>query len=208
MFTNLIDTPGRTKIVAFFLNANPRAFHSEEVRRAVLESGPAVVSNLRHFARSGFLKTGERKGEVYYRLNSKFPYYEELKGLLAKKPVRVKDILSEELQRLNNVSLAVLTGIFTGQQFMPADLVIVGNPAPAVFKRVLEKIEKEMRMEINYSLFTEDEFDERAAMFERFMRDLFENPHLVVVDKKGKVLKEKIIAKKREQGKSGLKKRR
>jgi hypothetical protein len=186
MFTTLIDTPGRTKLATFFLSTQPRSFHPEEIRKAVGESGPTVAANLRHFAKSGFIRTTERKGEIYYRVSGRYPYLEELRGFLVKKGApRYKDLVWQELEKLNNTYLILLTGLFTGQTSTPSDLIVVGQPSPAVLKKVVERIEKEMRLELFYTIFSREEFDERFNMQERFTRDIFENPHLIVVDKRG-----------------------
>src|SRR3990167_6628879 len=193
MFTALIDTPPRTKIATFFLSTRARSFHPEEIRKAVAEPGSMVVSTLRHLAKGGFLKSSERRGEIYYRLNPRYPYLDELTGFLVKKPFRFKDMVWLELERLNNTNLVVLTGIFTGQGAMPTDMVVVGNPSQAVLKRIIERIEKEMRFELNYTVFSNTEFEDRVNMYERFTRDLFDNPHLIVLDRRNKNPKPKTI---------------
>ena len=191
MFTNVIDTSIKTKLAAFFLVAPARSFHPEEVRKNTGEPGSLVFSTLRYFVRNGFLKSCERKREIYYCVNQKYPYIEELKGVLGRKlGGRVRDIVSSELERLPNTVLVVLTGLLTGQMRMPTDIVIVGNPAAAALKRAIDNIEKELRQEVNYTVFSEKEFDERVSMYERFTRDLFDNPHVVVFDRRAKPKKE------------------
>ncbi len=192
MFTTIIDTPGKTKLAAFFLNTHSRAFHPEEIRKATLEPGPSIATTLRHFVKNGFLKSVERRGEVYYRLNPRYNFLEELKGFLVKKsPARFRDLVWHELEKINNATLVVLTGIFTGQAAMPTDLVIVGKANAISVRKAVERIEKDMRLDLNYTIFSEDEFSERFNMHERFMRDLFENPHLIVLDKRPKTSKSK-----------------
>lgn len=191
MFTQIIDSPARTKLATFFLISHPRSFHPEEVRRAVAEPGAVVAVTLKHFAKQGFLKAFERRGEVYYHLNIRYPYIEELRGFLVKKqPFRIKDPVAQELEHLNNTVLVVLSGLFTGQSAIPTDLVIVGRPTPASLKKAIERVEKELRQEINYTVFTEDEFNERVNMYERFTRDLFDNHHVVVLDRRAKKSKD------------------
>ena len=183
----IIDTPGRGRLATFFLAALPRSFHPEEVRKLTGQPGSVVVSNLRHFARSGFLLPFERKGEIYYRLNQRYPYLEELRSYLIRKTVpRVRDLVTVELTRLPQTSIAVLTGLFSGQKNMPTDILIVGTPPTGSLRRILEKIEKEIRQELNYTVFNLEEFAERVNMYDRFTRDLFENPHLVVFDRRPK----------------------
>lgn len=197
MFTHIIDTPSKTRLATFFLVAAPRSFHPEEVRKAVGEPGAVVAATLKHFVKQGFLKHHERRGEVYYQVNLKYPYYDEVKSFLVKRPMRVRDEVSRELERLNNAALVVLTGLFTGVSRMPTDLVVVGRPTPSSLKRAVDAVEKEMRQEIFYTLFTEDEFNDRLSMYERFTRDLFENPHVVVADRRVKAEKKPLAAKKK-----------
>src|SRR3989338_8944925 len=189
MFTTLIDTPAKTKLATFFLSTSGRVFHPEEVRRAVGEPGPTIALNLRQMAKSGFLRPVERKSELYYAINPRYPYLEELRGLLLRKPVRYKDTISRELERLNNCTLIVLTGIFTGELRMPTDMVIVGSPGAPALKRAIGIVEKEIRQPINYTVFSNEEFEDRVHMYERFTRDLFDNSHVIVVDRRVKTSK-------------------
>lgn len=183
MLTDIIDTSGKAKLATFFLNSIARSFHPEEVRKNIKESGSAVALNLREFVKSGFLKPIHRGGEMYYRLNFKYPYLEELREFLVKKnSTKFKDIILKELQKLD-IDLVVLTGLFTAQTDIQIDILMVGRKSPASIKNVIEKIEKEIRHEINYTLFSPEDFKERINMYDRFTRDVFDNPHLIVVDK-------------------------
>ena len=187
MFAQIVDTPGRAKAATFFLSMPARSFHPEEVRKSLNESGASLAASLKHLVKNGLIKSFERNGELYYRINTRYPYLEELSGFLVKKNRdQFKDCVLSEFEKLNHTELVVLTGLFSGQLSMPTDVVVVGAPTPGILKRTIEKIEKEIRQEIYYTLFTPAEFEERVNMFERFTRDLFDNPHVIAMDKRVK----------------------
>jgi hypothetical protein len=201
MLTEIIDTPGKNKLAAFFLQSQPRSFHPEEVRKSISEPGSVIAANLKHFVRKSFLSQVERNGEMYFRLNPRYPYLEELREYLVRKsPTKLRDTIWQDLEKLNGATVIVLSGLFTGQLQLPADIVFVGTTPPATLKKTLDKVEKEFRQELNYVVFTPEEFQMRHDMYDRFVRDLTENPHLIVIDKRSKVSKDKKIVPAKRRG--------
>src|SRR3989344_7307776 len=200
MFTDIIDNPSKTRTVSFFLSAIPRSFHPEELRRALGEPGAVVVGNLKFLAKQSFLRSIERRGQIYYRINPRYPYLDELKGVLLKKsPVKVRDVVAGNLERLNRVTMVVLTGLFTGELQMPTDLVIVGKPSALALRNVIESVEKELRQAVNYTVLTEEEFEQRVNMYERFTRDLFDNAHVTLIDRRARPKVAAVIGKKNDK---------
>jgi len=182
------------------LSAIPRSFHPEELRRALGEPGAVVVGNLKFLAKQSFLRSIERRGEIYYRINPRYPYLDELKGVLLKKsPVKVRDVVAGNLERLNRVTMVVLTGLFTGELQMPTDLVIVGKPSALALRNVIESVEKELRQAVNYTVLTEEEFEQRVNMYERFTRDLFDNAHVTLIDRRARPKVAAVIGKKNDK---------
>ena len=69
------------------------------------------------------------------------------------------------------------------------DLLIVGdNISKAKMKHLLEDLEAEMGREVNYSLMDSNEFKYRANMFDKFIMELLDSPHEIVVNKMQKEL--------------------
>jgi hypothetical protein len=65
---------------------------------------------------------------------------------------------------------------------LPVDLLLVGKINLNKLADFLKAVEKMMQQEINYSVMSVDEFVQRRNTFDKFIKDIFDYPHLVVVD--------------------------
>ena len=75
-----------------------------------------------------------------------------------------------------------MSGIFCGHQNLPVDILLVGKINLNKLSDFLKAAEKMMGQEINYSVMSVKEFVQRRETFDRFIKDIFDYRHLVVVD--------------------------
>ncbi len=179
MIEELLENKTIYKIVYFFL-ANPeRAFFQGELKRKF--SSKSLNLYLNSLVKVGFLKAFTKKGRKYFRINKSFPGMQKLKYNL--KPRRVDDELGKFAKRVAGLRTAVLTGVFTGNPHLGCDLVLIGKMRENRTHSLVELAERLMGQEINYAVFTKNEFEQRKNIFDRFMKDVFENDHLILAEK-------------------------
>ena len=89
------------------------------------------------------------------------------------------------------MKLGIISGVFINNPKSKTDLLIVGdNVSQAKMKHLLEDLEAEMGREVNYSLMDSSEFKYRANMFDKFIMEIFESPHELVVNKMQKEIRQ------------------
>ncbi len=93
------------------------------------------------------------------------------------------------IAKLGEVKAAFLSGALTGNPELPVDLLIVGKVNLSKLDAFLKQCKTVLGFDINYSVMTPDEFQLRRDTFDRFIKDIFDYPHLIVVDKLTKVKK-------------------
>jgi hypothetical protein len=94
-----------------------------------------------------------------------------------------------KIRNLGNVKLGVISGVFINNPKSKTDSLIIGdNVSKAKMKHLLEDLEAEMGREVNYSLMDSAEFKYRINMFDKFIMDILESPHEIVVNKMQKEL--------------------
>ena len=181
MLEKILESNGRTRVAAFFLANPPRAFYVGEVRTRL--GGKSPAPELRQLVALGFLTTFSKKGKRYYAVNKKFNGYRELRDSVATAARRYEDELFRQIRALHGVSYAVLTGLFTGYPSFECDILLVGNPkGSAAIERFAAGLNSLMGQEVNYAIMPPGEFRYRSNTFDRFIKDIFENRHIVVVD--------------------------
>ncbi len=88
------------------------------------------------------------------------------------------------MKKLGDVKLAVVSGIFINYPKSKTDILIVADSvSKAKMKHLIEDLEAEMSREVNYSLMGFDEFKYRVNMFDKFIMELLEAPHEIIVNK-------------------------
>jgi hypothetical protein len=182
MLKDIIESKYDSAVLTFFLIAPERAFSASELTRRLGISSNKLASSLSKFVKSGQIKSFAKRGTKYYILNSRHSEFAELKRALAKSTLKYTDELLIAIKKIGSVRAAFLTGVFTGNPELPVDLLLVGRVNLNKLAKFLLDCKKMMGQEINYSIMTEDEFKLRRDTFDRFIKDIFDYRHLVVVD--------------------------
>lgn len=125
------------------------------------------------------------KGRIYYSLNPKFEFLDELKTLMMTPPPASFKRMTRKISSLGRVKLALVSGVFLNKENV-ADLLVVGDDVDRRrFKTFLKSLEAEVGTQIIYAIMDKEEFSYRRGMFDRFVRLMLEGPHEVLIDRIG-----------------------
>lgn len=120
---------------------------------------------------------------IRYILNQDFFYLVPLQNLLLNAPARGEEIYSL-IKATGVIKLIVLGGFFVSDDEGTVDLLVVGDRFKE--KQLKEKIrvlESEIGKEIRFSYLSTPDFFYRMNVSDRLVRDMFDYPHKVVLDK-------------------------
>ncbi len=182
MLEEIIDSKVDSSILSFFLVAPPRSFSALEVSKRLRIPQQKTASSLNKLAQHGLLKSFSKKNKKYYMLNQSYKLLPQIKDFFLRNGPSYQDELYMAIKRLGEVKAAYLSGIFTGYAYLPVDLLLVGKINLKKLYEFLKSCEKLMGQEINYSIMSVDEFKQRKDTFDRFIKDIFDYRHLVVID--------------------------
>jgi len=131
-------------------------------------------------------KTTRKKKTQGFILNRSFPYLYALKLLLLGSEVSDKKSVLSRLQSTGRVKLIVISGAFLQNDEGRIDLLVVGDSlSHSRLERVLRAIESDLGKELRYAVMDSREFHYRLGMYDKFVRDVFDNPHETLLDKIG-----------------------
>ena len=182
MLKDLIDSKTESLILAFFLAAPTRAFSVIEISKRLNIPFLKAAHSLSRIVLAGPVTSFSKKGKRYFMLNKKYQLLPEIKNVLIKKFPKYQDELFSAIKKVGEIKAAFLSGIFTGQPNLSVDLLLVGKVNLKKLDIFLKAVQKMLGQEINYSIMTPNEFQLRRDTFDRFIRDIFDYPHLVVCD--------------------------
>lgn len=167
----------------FLLNEDAFFSMSDIAKRTKIKTvrSKGLISQLTN---AKFISERKRKGKKFFTVNKRFPFFYELKRLVVKSNVHPQCESLNRIKKLGNVKLAVVTGVFINEPKTRTDLLVVGDTiSKAKMKHLLEDLEAEMGREVDYSLMDLTEFKYRANMFDKFIMEIMESPHEIVVNK-------------------------
>lgn len=191
MLEHIFGSRTRVKLISLFLSTPDEQLFVREITRRIGTQINAVRRELANLQKFGFIveskgatEDAKRPGlkRKYYKLNTVYPLLPEIKALITKAQVLVEHRLDKELEQLGQVKYAALMGKFLGQ-IAPVDLFIVGSINAATLRKLLQKMEKALGQEINYTVITPSEYTYRKDMMDKFLMKVMETPKDVVVDR-------------------------
>ena len=132
----------------------------QEIGR-ILGRKPGVFQRtLNNMATEGILDSEYKANARYFRINKKYPLYQELKSIVSK-TAGVQGSIQEALKKLKNIHFAFIHGSFAKNKTRAAsdiDLIIVGKPDENALIAELDKLENRLQREINYNLYSLKKF--------------------------------------------------
>jgi DNA-binding transcriptional ArsR family regulator len=184
MYDTLFGSKTRVKLLSLLLSNPGHAFFVRELTRKIDEQINSVRRELLNLKSIGLVTMQEKKGKTYYEIDTRFEFYPELKKIFGKvdKNMTEEDRLASTLRRSGSVLYAALMGSFVGDPTGQVDLFIVGEIDKRKLKPALSDLEKELGREANYCIMTEQEYEDRSMLFDRFLTEIMAGPKKVVVD--------------------------
>jgi len=110
-------------------------------------------------------------------LNTSFPLYEELKAIVSK-TIGIEHILKEGLKAIESIRVAIIYGsVASGEDTgnSDIDILLIGNPDMDELVNNVQGMEKELGREINYVLYTPEEFKRKKEAHNTFILDVLRN---------------------------------
>lgn len=176
----LFGSPARLKLLRLFLFNPGQPFTLAEAARRARVPARAARREVTLFFRTGVIKRLRTKRFVR---NEEFPYLLPLQHLLLNTPARAEDITSR-LRSAGGIRLMVLSGIFVGEWEGRLDVLLAGDRVnERKLHRVLRGLEADLGRELRYTLLPVKDFLYRLNMNDKLVRDVFDYPHRMVLDR-------------------------
>ena len=179
MVEQLFGSKTRVKLLSLFFNNPGRPFYVREITRKIEEQINSVRRELANLHSVGLVSSDGANNRLYYEVNPKYEYYEQLRSIFTSMPVKSSDPVIQETQEedhiikkirsIGDIHLAFLTGSFTRDDRTNVDIFIVGDVNKSALSKVVSEMEGAMGRELNYSCLTTSEYDYRISLNDRFL---------------------------------------
>lgn len=207
ILTKLFGGIAYVKIMRLFL-FNPKApFETKDVKtraQVTIETARREVAHIHNLGlidRKYFFKETTKKtkkgAKVTKRkvrgwvLNEEFPFIEPLRHILLNSDSFLKKSVTERFKGAGNLKALVLSGVFVDELERTdtrgrVDVLIVGDRLKhRVIRNIFKNLESEVGRELCYAVMKTNDFLYRRSMYDKFIRDVLDYPHEVLIDKIG-----------------------
>ncbi|PIT96539.1 hypothetical protein COT82_02695 [Candidatus Campbellbacteria bacterium CG10_big_fil_rev_8_21_14_0_10_35_52] len=136
--------------------------------------------------KKGKKKVVKKKKIDGWTLNENFMYINQLKDFLIRAtPIKDKDI-PKKLSVAGIIKFIAISGIFIQDMDSRLDILIVGNNIRKLqMETIIRAIESELGKELKYVVFDVNEFKYRINVHDKLIRDVFDYPHKIILNKLG-----------------------
>lgn len=182
----LFGSPTRLKLLRLFLFNDDLSFTMAEAAFRTKVTKDQARKELAALASMDLLRKKSVKGSATYTVNQRFPYFEALQSFIRSTTNLSDAAMVRSLRRSGTVRLVVLSGLFTGAVETKVDLLVVGDKlAERPLESSVRALEAELGREIRFASFTTEDFKYRRGVYDRLLRDIFDFPHRILLDRLG-----------------------
>jgi DNA-binding transcriptional ArsR family regulator len=173
----------RVKMLELFFSDPDEMFYVREITRQIKEEINAVRRELDRMVGSGLLKSEQRGNRLYYFLNKRYPYYNELEQMVVKS-IGLGRKIRKFRRKLGSLSYVMFSGKFIKRQPPrqgEVDLLVIGEVVLQELNTLIKEEEKKIGREINYAVFSEEEFEFRKTRRDPFVMDILYGSRVMVI---------------------------
>jgi predicted nucleotidyltransferase len=173
------DRPLRFRFLSF-----PSAQHHLRDLAGRLSIDPSNLSKeLARLEREGLFRSEVSGRQKYFQLNLQYPLFQEVRSIVAK-TVGVVPLIAQSLKKVEGIGEAYLYGSFARNQqdaSSDIDVLVIGSPRGESLAEAIQKLERQLGREINYTVLSRKEFESRRSRKDAFLENVLQNRRVSLV---------------------------
>lgn len=180
---DLIVSKVRVKMIEAFFQKADSMLYVREITRMINEEINAVRRELERLLEYGLIKSEQRGNRLYYSLNKRYLFYQELQQMVAKSTG-----LGRKLRRLRRKLGTLEYVMFSGRYVRglkperdEVDILIIGDVVLPELEALMREEQQRIGREINYAVFGLEEFEFRKARRDPFIMEILYDSRVMVI---------------------------
>src|SRR3990167_1673572 len=176
-------TKNRAELLKLFFTNPDGAFYMQEIGR-ILEKKPGIFQRtLNNLVSEGILESEYKANARYFKVNRSYPLFKELKNIVFK-TVGIKGSIRDVLKESGDIKMAFIYGSYAKAKenyLSDIDIVIIGAPNEDELVKKLDKLEEKLQRDINYKLYTLNEFKKDVRESEPFVLEVLKDKKIMII---------------------------
>lgn len=181
MIDKLFSSKARVEILKLFLFNPDNRFYQRQISSLTRQSIRGVQRELEKFQEMGLIKGSAEGNRIYYQVNKECPIFQELKNIMFKS-VGIAESLKSSLKG-NDIKVAFIYGSYAkGEEDLSSDidLMVIGAISSKDLSGVLSKVKRELMREINYAVFSPEEFRKKIGQKDHFLSSVLKGKKIFI----------------------------
>jgi predicted nucleotidyltransferase len=178
----LFGSKTRVALLAKLVSNPGKSFFLRELSRDLRIPYSMLYKEEKNLASLSIVQEVKQGKVTLVSINKHLPYFNELKNLITK-TAGLGDLLKETFSKLQGIQYALVYGsIASGEESASSDidLLIVGEISEEKILNAVSLAEKEVGREVNYILWSWEEFMERVKSKHNLLVDIAEKPLIML----------------------------
>ncbi len=173
----------REDLLALYFTNPDNKYYLRELERILNYSVGNIRRELIKLESTGLFLSENKGNQVYYYLNQSYPIFNELKNIIFKTS-GVAKLFYDVLTNFKDIAHAFIYGSFAkGEERGDSDidLLIIGKINEDKLIDELNKLERKLQREINYTLYSKDEFEKKREKGNYFISDIIQGKKITLI---------------------------
>lgn len=184
--SKIFGSGARLKTLRLFIFNKDASFTVADVAERAKISKDAARGEINELVAADLLRKKGTSTPTHFQINPRFEHLSALEVFIRDTTSVRPENLVKGLRRAGALRLVVLSGLFSSVLEPQIDLLVVGDHLDErVLASVVHSLEAELGREIRYATFATPDFRYRRGVYDRLLRDVFDYPHRVLIDKIG-----------------------
>jgi predicted nucleotidyltransferase len=183
MLAKLFSSRVRAKVLSAFFLSPGEKHNAWELSKKIRESYSAVWKELVRLEKLGILDYEHRGNSKDYQVNRVCPIIPELRAIVLKTE-GAGDVIKRKLQNMKHIKEAYIFGSFASGEAdaqSDFDLMVIGEVNLENLASVISNLEKELNRPINYVIYSEEEWNEKASNKDPFWENISQSPKIMLI---------------------------
>jgi len=173
----------RVKMMELFFINPDEMYYVRQITRKINEEINAVRRELDKMLGYGLLRSEQRGNRLYYYLNKRYFYFQELQQMVVKSTGLGKKIVKLR-RKLGTLETVMFSGRFV-RRLAPrqneVDVLVIGEVVLAELEALIKQEEKRLDREIRVAVFVKKEFDFRKTRRDPFIMDVLYGSRVMII---------------------------
>lgn len=182
----LFNSAAKVRIMRLFISNPELTFGVADVARRTRAPLDIARRELHNLVATGLVVRRLRGRSPGFHLDTSFPLLLPLRSILKNNLLSNRKELLRRFGRSGKLTLLIIAGAFLEENEARADLLVVGDHLrKSVVEKAVRGLEAELGKELSYAVLETADFTYRLTACDKFVRDILDYPHQVLLDKFG-----------------------